>query len=348
MGQKQSTFLSEEEAAALCERWGDGALSSVEEASEIFRHLDVSTDGVLSRSEFSSSLGLMGSRNVALCNFLFDALDVDGNGELSFYEFASFLLTLSRGSFEDKLLFGFRLMDLDKNNVVSKHELVHLLQTLLDVLSSFSLDASRISLASYVDQLWDLLDADGDGSVTWAEYRDACTQHRALIEGLGSPVNVVSSASSSAPSARVGRLVFFGQAKWDFMLSVMLGLQMATERIPLRRSGPDSLPENIDAASGSVDEFAVSPSVRMWSYGASVFREVRRLSGVSEEAFVASVGIRQVFGCLLMGDLGGLSEMVSEGKSGSFFYFSVDNKMMIKTISHAEKKALRRMLPRYD
>jgi 1-phosphatidylinositol-4-phosphate 5-kinase len=59
------------------------------------------------------------------------------------------------------------------------------------------------------------------------------------------------------------------------------------------------------------------------------------------------MGVSQVLGSLLMGDLTSLSELVSEGKSGSFFYFSYDQRYMVKTISSAEARTLRRTLQEY-
>ena len=41
-----------------------------------------------------------------------------------------------------------------------------------------------------------------------------------------------------------------------------------------------------------------------------------------------------------MGDLASLTEIMSEGKSGSFFYFSHDMKFMVKTISMEGKLGL--------
>lgn len=69
---------------------------------------------------------------------------------------------------------------------------------------------------------------------------------------------------------------------------------------------------------------------RMASYGAEKFREVRQACGIEDDDFLLSVGIRQVIGSLLLGDLFGLSEQVSEGKSGSFFYWSQDGRYMVK------------------
>lgn len=42
-----------------------------------------------------------------------------------------------------------------------------------------------------------------------------------------------------------------------------------------------------------------------------------------------------------------LLELSSPGKSGSFFYFTNDDKYMIKTMKKAEVKVLLRMLPAY-
>ncbi len=84
------------------------------------------------------------------------------------------------------------------------------------------------------------------------------------------------------------------------------------------------------------------------SYGGEQFRAVRRACGVCDDDFLLSVGIRQVIGSLLLGDLFGLSEQVSEGKSGSFFYWSQDGKYMVKTISRAESYQMRRMLVSYS
>ena len=49
----------------------------------------------------------------------------------------------------------------------------------------------------------------------------------------------------------------------------------------------------------------------------------------------------------MLGSLTTLSELCSEGKSGSFFYYSADGKYMVKTISHAEHRFFRKILAKY-
>lgn len=48
-----------------------------------------------------------------------------------------------------------------------------------------------------------------------------------------------------------------------------------------------------------------------------------------------------------MGNLSSLSELSSQGKSGSFFYFTADNKFMIKTISKDEAMLFKSILKKY-
>ena len=52
-------------------------------------------------------------------------------------------------------------------------------------------------------------------------------------------------------------------------------------------------------------------------------------------------------GNIIMGTLSTLTELYSEGKSGSFFYYSFDGKYMVKTISHTEHRFFRHILEKY-
>lgn len=120
-------------------------------------------------------------------------------------------------------------------------------------------------------------------------------------------------------------------------------------------SGPsylERLRQDLQTRSCTKEVFAIPTTdgsrCQIASYGAEQFRAVRRACGICDDDFLLSVGIRQVIGSLLLGDLFGLSEQVSEGKSGSFFYWSQDGKYMVKTISRAESYQMRRMLASYS
>ena len=95
-------------------------------------------------------------------------------------------------------------------------------------------------------------------------------------------------------------------------------------------------------------------TVEFKDYAPQVFRKIRALFGVPEREYMMSLGpeqvrnsdairtaidrnsaqfsaisdgppiLLQILGELLLGTMGSLSELFSEGKSGSFFYFSND------------------------
>ena len=67
-----------------------------------------------------------------------------------------------------------------------------------------------------------------------------------------------------------------------------------------------------------------------------MFRDLREHHGIDSADYLIS----------LTGDYV-LSEIVSPGKSGSFFYFSHDTKYMLKTITPGEKRFLKKILRAY-
>ena len=83
------------------------------------------------------------------------------------------------------------------------------------------------------------------------------------------------------------------------------------------------------------------------AHSPDAFRSLRACFGISEAAFMRSLGPEQVLGEMLLGTLGSLAELLSDGKSGSFFYFSNDGRYLIKTVPLRELTALLELLPDY-
>jgi 1-phosphatidylinositol-4-phosphate 5-kinase len=71
-------------------------------------------------------------------------------------------------------------------------------------------------------------------------------------------------------------------------------------------------------------------------YAPKVFRDLREHHGIDSGDYLISLTADYV-----------LSEIVSPGKSGSFFYFSHDTKYMLKTITASEKRFFKRILRAY-
>lgn len=68
---------------------------------------------------------------------------------------------------------------------------------------------------------------------------------------------------------------------------------------------------------------------------------------ITSENYLKSIGPDAMFSSLMKGDLTTMSELTSAGKSGSFFYFTVDGKFTLKTIHKSEFNFLKILLPSY-
>ena len=75
----------------------------------------------------------------------------------------------------------------------------------------------------------------------------------------------------------------------------------------------------------------LSHTFKVKAYSPMVFAYIRRLFGINESEFLLSVCGRASY-----------IEFISNAKSGQFFFYSNDGKYMIKTMTNAESKFLRR------
>mmetsp|Transcript_18158 Transcript_18158/g.30100 ORF Transcript_18158/g.30100 Transcript_18158/m.30100 type:complete len:872 (+) Transcript_18158:429-3044(+) len=100
---------------------------------------------------------------------------------------------------------------------------------------------------------------------------------------------------------------------------------MATEKYKFKPSGTSNTPPH-----------QLGHSFKFKDYSPIAFAYLRRLFGVNEFDFLLSVCGNANF-----------IEFISNAKSGQFFFYSGDGKFMIKTMTNAESKFLRRILPHY-
>lgn len=68
---------------------------------------------------------------------------------------------------------------------------------------------------------------------------------------------------------------------------------------------------------------------------------------IDNEEYIGSIGPNRLMASLMMGEVNSMTSLTSQGKSGSFFYYTADGKYMLKTIQHREYKFLRRILQDY-
>lgn len=165
-----------------------------------------------------------------------------------------------------------------------------------------------------------------------------------------SPTSVTSIASKAST-------VYFGHKNWDLVVNVMKGIQMAVSRSILESDRP------VDPRDFEVKEkFTLVTThdrnkknagdsdlhrTRFVDYAPFVFAKLREYFNIDHEEYVNSIGPGSMLSNLMLGSLNALSEIGSDGKSGSFFYLSSDGRFLVKTIRKDEHKLLRHILPSY-
>lgn len=413
------------------------------EAKELFLS-DANENGELEAQEFCKFTGFLGIRNHRLSTLFFAVIDDNQSGTIEFHELLNFLLLIHCGTEEDKLSFGFRLMDRDMDGVLSYEDLSSSIQDLYSVVLCDENTNTAQEVAKFVDTVFEematlptqsqtekssesktseseisngnqverpksnklnintsstrvvngriapsnrerhsiLFNNEGFGlnecrvspeakRITWQSFRAKAKGMEIYLRTLGAQASTLNKPQLRANSPDSNSL--FGE-RYRFILTMMLGIESAIRRINLIQSGKDDLAEedddddDDDAHSGSTssnggnfekdhtnsvtkETFRIPTSdgsfFRITSYGADDFRAIREGFGLTNDEFLISVGIRQVVGSLIMGDMFSLNEQISEGKSGSLFFWTKDGQYMIKTISRSESHVMRKTLKSY-
>lgn len=96
----------------------------------------------LSRQEFAEALGMRADS--LFVKQMFNCIDKDGNGRISFQEFLDTVVKFSRGKPDDKLRIVFDMCDHSGKGVIEKMELVRMLCSLVDIARTKSLGEQQV------------------------------------------------------------------------------------------------------------------------------------------------------------------------------------------------------------
>jgi 1-phosphatidylinositol-4-phosphate 5-kinase len=89
------------------------------------------------------------------------------------------------------------------------------------------------------------------------------------------------------------------------------------------------------------------PNLLVYEYSPYVFAGIREIIGITRESYMRSMGPESMLGNLLLGYLDSMQQLGSEGKSGSLFYLTHDNKYFVKTVRKREFDLIRNSLKHY-
>ena len=133
----------------------------IAEFKEFFESYDKDKDGYLTRKELCEIINSLGQTlSEPEMEEIINEVDTDGNGTIDFKEFLGLMARKMREiDSEDELIDAFKVFDRDNNNLISPHELRHVMKCL----------GEKICLED-VDDMIKEADIDGDGFINYEEF----------------------------------------------------------------------------------------------------------------------------------------------------------------------------------
>lgn len=115
----------------------------------------------------------------ANCNqyahYVFNTLDQDHSGLISFEDFVQNLSILSRGTMEEKLRWAFSLYDINGDGYITREEMTDIVSSVYDLMGKLAepcIDDDTIK--EKVDRIFQKMDKNQDGVVTLDEFLECC------------------------------------------------------------------------------------------------------------------------------------------------------------------------------
>mmetsp|Transcript_48807 Transcript_48807/g.85971 ORF Transcript_48807/g.85971 Transcript_48807/m.85971 type:complete len:177 (+) Transcript_48807:75-605(+) len=130
-----------------------------------FRALDSDGNGQLDPNEI---LGVAELTENPLVQRVISVFDKDSNGMVSFIEFLVGLARLASGTAEEqKLRFAFAIYDVNKDGFISNGDLFMVMKMMVGE------NLGEVQLQQLVDRQMVIADQDGDGKLSFEEFKDA-------------------------------------------------------------------------------------------------------------------------------------------------------------------------------
>ncbi|XP_026743827.1 Kv channel-interacting protein 4-like isoform X2 [Trichoplusia ni] len=127
-----------------------------------------------------------GANTAQYAHFVFNTLDQDRSGLLSFEEFVTGLSILSRGTLEEKLRWTFSLYDINGDGYITKEEMTEIVSAIYDLMGKIvepNMDDDVVR--EKVERLFQKMDLNRDGVLTLDEFLDCCLRDEDISRSMG-------------------------------------------------------------------------------------------------------------------------------------------------------------------
>ncbi|XP_039755208.1 Kv channel-interacting protein 4-like [Pararge aegeria] len=127
-----------------------------------------------------------GANTAQYAHYVFNTLDQDRSGLLSFEEFVTGLSILSRGTLEEKLRWTFSLYDINGDGFITKEEMTEIVTAIYDLMGKIvepMVDEEVVR--DKVERLFQKMDSNRDGVLTLDEFLDCCVRDEGISRSMG-------------------------------------------------------------------------------------------------------------------------------------------------------------------
>ncbi|XP_046679008.1 dual oxidase isoform X1 [Homalodisca vitripennis] len=135
----------------------------------------------LSSAEFASALGM--KPDAVFVRMMFNIVDKDGDGRISFQEFLDTVVLFSRGKTEDKLRIIFDMCDNDRNGVIDKGELSEMLRSLVEIARTTSLSDAHVT--ELIDGMFQNAGLERKDFLTYADFKLMMKEYKGDFVAIG-------------------------------------------------------------------------------------------------------------------------------------------------------------------
>jgi Ca2+-binding EF-hand superfamily protein len=282
-----------------------------QEEDELVTQIHSNVQGTV--ESFKSSFGFL-SKYDNLLNRVFSLWKTK---DIDYFKFVMSIML--KGDIHEQINLSFKMFDLDRKGYVTRIEFLELCQNILEILHDLKLDI-RMEWIKKMDQL---LKTSDPKIISKQEFFTFFKNHLTDWIGLG----IFQYSRKSGPSEALP--ITPGHPSFAKVLNMMLGIRYSLMTIPNLK---------YEIKFNELDFIDFYPNH---------FKQIRKISGISEGDYMTTFSIEQFLSNLLVGKWSTLSEKISDGKSGNFFYYSPNGLFMCKTISMDELETFKTILPDY-
>ncbi|XP_045463309.1 dual oxidase [Harmonia axyridis] len=135
----------------------------------------------LTKAEFANALGM--KPEAVFVKKMFNIVDKDGDGRISFQEFLDTVVLFSRGKTEDKLRIIFDMCDNDGNGVIDKGELSEMLRSLVEIARTTSLSDDHVT--ELIDGMFQDAGLQHKNFLTYSDFKEMMKEYKGDFVAIG-------------------------------------------------------------------------------------------------------------------------------------------------------------------